>query len=169
MKRYNSFERNKPFSLGERLSRLLTFDFRAQFAIEGGLDACLSLVVFGHGLTLGFTRGVPHVIAGVYLGVSALTEQFDMTFGFQSDWYDEYLNRLVDEIRPCTALPTYPRCTRRASTRPCRMQTQPLLLSPCLHHALSPVTWKLAATLRVQDAADGDRRCRPHHRVREGR
>ena len=103
MKRYNSFERNKPFSLGERLSRLLTFDFRAQFAIEGGLDACLSLVVFGHGLTLGFTRGVPHVIAGVYLGVSALTEQFDMTFGFQSDWYDEYLNRLVDEIRPCTA------------------------------------------------------------------
>jgi len=94
MKRYGSIERDKPFNFADRLSRLLEFDFRVQFSVENGVDACLSLVVFGHGITLGLTRGMPHIVGGVSLGVSALTERFEFTFGFQSDWYDDYMNDL---------------------------------------------------------------------------
>ena len=94
MKRYGGIERDKPFNFADRLSRLTEFDLRVQFSAESGVDGCLALVLFGHGLVLGFTRGLPHIVGGVYVGVSALTERIHFTFGFQSEWYDDYLNRI---------------------------------------------------------------------------
>ena len=92
MKFYSSLDRSPSFGLADRLSRLLTFDFRAQFSVESGADFLVSLIVFGQGLTLGFTRGMPHIVGGVYAEVNILTERFSATAGFQSQWYDEYLN-----------------------------------------------------------------------------
>ncbi len=92
MKRYFNIERDKPFGILDRLSRLFNFDIRLQFGIESGADFCAGLVLFGHGFVLGFTRGMPHIVGGFYVSIHALTEQVTLTAGFESDWYHDYLN-----------------------------------------------------------------------------
>jgi len=91
MKFYKNLERDKPTDTRDRLSRLLTFDLRVQFSFEGGADVLLSLVLFGHGLTLGFTRGMPHIVGGIYVEINALTERFNLSAGYQSEWYAKYI------------------------------------------------------------------------------
>lgn len=102
MKFYRTAERSKPFSLGERLRRLLTFGIRFEVDVESGVDLLVGFVVFGQGVTLGFTRSTPHILAGFYSSFDILTERFTLCAGWESDAYSDYEAR-IDTLRDVIA------------------------------------------------------------------
>ena len=119
MKFYKTLARDTPTDTSDRLSRLLTFDLRVQFSFDGGMGAVLSLVLFGHGLTLIISRGMPYIVGGVYVEVNALTERFRAAAGYRPEWYANYIGGLFDNPDSGPIIRTAPVDIDDATRKPC--------------------------------------------------